>query len=169
MDAPRRPMLSSCEVAEQSLPGIGERYQLDCAEGGPVVVVIHHSGRRDLYVRDESGGNEAVVTLSDSQARTLGAIMSGAYFKPSVVDEIEAVVGGLVIDWVTLLEGSPATGRTIAEMAIRQRTRMTVAAVLRGGTPLVAPEPTERLQAGDRLVVLGRPEDLPGFVRHVVG
>ncbi|HVL94197.1 MAG TPA: TrkA C-terminal domain-containing protein [Acidimicrobiales bacterium] len=166
---PRRPPLSPSDVAEQSLPGIGQRYELHCAEGGPVVVVIHHSGRRDLYLMDEQGDDTAAaITLSDSQARTLGAILGGAYFKPAVVEEIEAVVGGLVIDWVTLHDDSPGTGRTIADLEIRRRTRMTVAAVLRDHVPLVAPEPTEVLCAGDRLVVLGRQEDLPGFIRHVV-
>jgi Trk K+ transport system NAD-binding subunit len=34
---------------------------------------------------------------------------------------------------------------------------------------VVVPEPTELLQPGDRVVVVGRPEDLDGFVRHVSG
>jgi K+/H+ antiporter YhaU regulatory subunit KhtT len=46
---------------------------------------------------------------------------------------------------------------------------MTVAAVLRDHVPIVAPEPTETLLPGDRLVVIGRQEDLPRFLRHVVG
>jgi K+/H+ antiporter YhaU regulatory subunit KhtT len=54
-------------------------------------------------------------------------------------------------------------------LEIRERTRMTVAAILRDRVPLIAPEPTETLFPGDRLVVIGRQEDLPGFLRHVVG
>jgi K+/H+ antiporter YhaU regulatory subunit KhtT len=46
---------------------------------------------------------------------------------------------------------------------------MTVAAILRDHEALVAPEPTEVLQAGDRLVVLGRPEDLTKLTAAVVG
>ena len=46
---------------------------------------------------------------------------------------------------------------------------MTVAAILRGSESIVAPEPTEVLRAGDRLVVVGRQEDLRTFVHHVVG
>jgi len=132
-------------------------------------VVIHHSGRRDLYVAGSGRAAPAVVTLNDSQARTLGAILSGAYFKPQVVDEIEAVVGELLIDWVTLRPDSPATGRSIAELEIRQRTGMTVAAVLRDHEAMVTPEAGVVLQADDRLVVLGRPGDFAAFVRDVVG
>jgi TrkA domain protein len=158
------------DVTEQMLPGIGARYELTPADGAPVVAVIHHSGRRDLYLMDAAGENcVAAATLTDSQARALGAILAGAYFKPAAAEEIEAVIGGLLIDWVTLHDHSPAVGRTIAELEIRRRTRMTVAAILREHEALVSPEPDETLREGDQLVVLGRREDLPAFLTHVVG
>lgn len=160
------------DVEEQELPGIGRRYDLQDAEGHAVAVIVHHTGRRDIYTQSERDPDEQemVASFNDDQARRLGAILGGAYFKPAVVTEIEAVVGGLVIDWVTLGSDSPAVGRTIADLAIRRRTRITVVAVLRDDEqPLIAPEPTEELKAGDRLVVVGRPEDLGGFVRQIVG
>jgi TrkA domain protein len=162
-----QPSFSS--VSDQALPGIGHRYELRAVDGGRVVVVIHHSGRRDLYAFSPTGEEpDAVVTLTDSQARTLGAILGGAYFKPAVVEEIEAVIGGLLIDWITLEAHARGAGRTIAELAIRQTTGITVVAILRDHTPLISPPPEERLQAGDQLVVIGRQEDLPRFERHVV-
>jgi TrkA domain protein len=164
---PRRPLFPG-DVTEVVLPGIGQRYDLRAVEGGSLTVVIHHSGRRDVYVLDSGDEPQAAVTLTDSQARTLGAILGGAYFKPAVVEEIEAVIGGLLIDWVTLNQDSRGAGKTIAELEVRTRTKMTIAAILRDQVTLVAPEPTERLRAGDRLVVIGRQEDLPGFHRHVV-
>jgi K+:H+ antiporter subunit KhtT len=157
-------------VREQHLPGIGHRYDVPSEGDEEVMVVIHHTGRRSLYLRRRGADEpEATATLNDRQARTLGAILSGAYFKPAVVEEVEAVIGGLLIEWVTLHPDSPAVGRSIAELEIRRRTKMTVAAILRNGVPLVAPEPFEVLQANDRLVVIGRREDLGGFVRQVVG
>lgn len=162
--------IRQAEVTEHDLPGIGRRYDLGSVEGTGVCVVLHHSGRRDLYVLSEDDDRDAqVLSFSDAQARTLGAILAGAYFKPAVAEEIEAVIGELLIDWVTVTATSPAAGRSIAEMEIRRQTRMTVAAILRDHQPIVAPEPGEVLQAGDQLVVVGRQEDLPGFVRHVVG
>ena len=101
----------SREIQETELPGIGRRFDLSCIDG-TVSVVIHHSGRRDLYVREARSRNEPVaLSLTDHQARQLGAILAGAYFKPAVVEEMEAVIGDLLIDWVTLAEGSPATGK----------------------------------------------------------
>src|SRR5262245_52824595 len=163
--------LLQADVVEQELPGIGMRYTLDALEGGTLSVTVHHSGRRDVYVLDKKRDDpRAAVTLTDAQARTLGAVLGGAYFRPAIVDDIEAVVGTLLIDWVTVGEKSPAVGRSIADLEIRRRTKMTVAAILRGdGEPIVAPEPHELLHAGDRLVVIGRQEDLATFIRHVVG
>ena len=156
-------------VEEQELPGIGRRYELAGIEGDRAVVVIHHSGRRDLYLIPPGASEpRATVTLTDLQARTLGAILGGAYFTPAVVEEMEAVIGDLLIDWVTVREESPGAGRSIAELEIRRRTRMTVAAIAREAETIIAPEPTEVLRAGDRLVVVGRREDLAGFIRHVI-
>ena len=53
MEDPRRTptdRLRRGEVGEQELPGIGRRYDLGDVEGGRLAVVIHHTGRRDLYV-----------------------------------------------------------------------------------------------------------------------
>lgn len=156
-------------VEEQELPGIGRRYELSGVEGDRAVVVIHHSGRRDLYLIPPGASDpRATVTLTDLQARTLGAILGGAYFTPAVVEEMEAVIGDLLIDWVTVREESPGAGRSIADLEIRRRTRMTVAAISRDEETIIAPEPTEVLCAGDRLVVVGRREDLAGFTRLVI-
>ena len=158
----------SDQIREQELPGIGRRYSVQ-TEGGEVSVVIHHSGRRDIYLADATGHRPpSVATLSDDQARRLGAVLAGAYFQPTLTRRIEAVVGGLLIDWVTIGPEAPG-GRTIADLEVRRRTRMTIVAVLRDDDAVVAPEPTEVLRPGDRVVVVGRPEDLDGFVRHVSG
>jgi TrkA domain protein len=162
--------LLQADVVEQSLPGIGMRYELEAVDGGTVCVVVHNSGRRDVYVLPRGGGEaRAALTLTDAQARTLGAALSGAYFRPPIIEDIEAVLGALVIDWFTLDDDAPSVGRNIADLEIRRRTKMTVAAILRDGEPIVAPDPTEVLRAGDRLVVIGRQADLRVFVEHVVG
>lgn len=160
----------NAEIEEQELPGIGRRYRLAGRDGGSAVVIVHHSGRRDLYVMaPETEVPRATLALTDREARTLGAVLSGAYFTPAVVDEMDAVIGDILIDWVTLRPDSPGADRSIAELEIRRRTRMTIVAVARDAGTIIAPEPTEVLRAGDRLVVVGRPEDLAAFTRHVIG
>lgn len=78
-------------VTECEFPGIGRRYDLADMDGAEVSVVIHHSGRRDLYLIDDDEP-AAARSFTDSQARHLGAVLGGAYFQPAVVDEMEAVI-----------------------------------------------------------------------------
>jgi TrkA domain protein len=154
-------------VDVQELPGIGRRYEVRGERGGSIAVVLHHTGRRDVYVfekpREEEDDPDAVIELSDAQARKLGAILGGAYFKPAAVQEIEAVIGDLLIEWVTLDELSPVVGRSIETLQVRQRTGMTIVAIVRDRTAIPAPDPTEVLRGGDRLVVVGRQENFAAF------
>ena len=108
------------------------------------------------------------MSFADDQARRLGAVLAGAYFTPAAVARIEALIGGLLVDWVTVPATSPAVDRSIDDLGIRHETRMTVAALVRGDESLVPPEPLERLQAGDRLVVIGPPDGLP-LLRALLG
>jgi TrkA domain protein len=156
-------------ISEQDLPGIGRRYEIIAARGQRVVLIIHHSGRRDLYVMDRHREDPTcVVELTDDQARRIGAILGGAFFKPAVVEEIERVVGEFIVDWVTLSEDAVAVGRSIGDLQVRRRSGMTVIAVVRGKKTITGPDPSEMLAAGDRLVVVGRREDLPKFVDLVM-
>jgi TrkA domain protein len=157
-------------VSESELPGIGRRYETVAANGVRLVLVVHHSGRRDLYVF-KRGEDEprCAVELSDDQARRIGAILGGAYFKPAVVEEIEDIIGDFVVDWVAIGDDSPAAGRSIEDLQIRRQTGMSVIAIVRGRRSINAPAPSEVLNAGDRLVVVGPRGKFGGFVDFVVG
>ncbi len=156
-------------MREHDLPGIGRRYEM-LVGGQQVVLTIHHSGRRDLYVMDRHSDHPTcAVELTDDEARRIGAILGGAFFRPTVVEEIQDIVGEFVVDWVTLAEDSPAVGKTLLDLQLRRRSGMSVIAIVRGRRTITGPDPSEVLQAGDRLVVVGRHEDIPRFLDIVVG
>src|SRR5262245_39772116 len=113
-------------LSERDLPGIGKAYSLETLDGARLLPVVHQPSRRDLYVTPDGAEDPiASVALSEEQAREFGAALAGAFYKPAALEEVESVVGGLLIDWVTLRDGSPGAGRTIADLEIRRRTRMT--------------------------------------------
>lgn len=157
-------------VSESELPGIGRRYEIVAANGVRLVLVLHHSGRRDLYViRRGEDEPTCAVELSDDHARRIGAILGGAYFKPAVVEEIEDIIGDFVVDWVSISEDAPVVGRSIQDLQIRRQTGMSVIAIIRGKRSINAPDPSEVLEAGDRLVVVGPRGNFGGFIDFVVG
>ena len=134
-------------------------------------VVVHHSGRRDVYVLPRGGGEpSAALTLTDAQARTLGAVLSGGYFQPAIVEDIEAVVGDLLIDWVTL--HADVTRRRSHHRGPRDppaheddRRRDPARVANRSSRP----NPRRSCRPATSSSSIGRQEDLRGFVRHVVG
>ncbi len=65
---------------------------------------------------------------------------------------------GLVLEEVTLPDPFAFAGRTIAQLALRQRTGATVVSVERQGVPLDQPGPQTHLFPGDRVFLLGNPE-----------
>jgi TrkA domain protein len=89
-------------------------------------------------------------------------------FKPAVVEELEAVFGNLLIDWVTLEEASPGAGKTIGELQIRRRTGVTIVAIVRDNQAITVPQPSETLHAGDRLIIIGRHQGSGPFHQLVV-
>lgn len=170
--------MTKIDIEVQDLPGIGRRYEIH-GDRGRISVVLHNTGRRDVYAyedaarpgrgHDEEEEVAKIVELSDAQARQLGAILGGAYFKPAVVEEVEAVIGELVIDWVTLNEDSPLAGRTIRDFQVRHRTGITIVAIVRDRDAHPMPEADDRLEAGDRLVVVGRRQDFSRFTDLIEG
>jgi TrkA domain protein len=146
-----------------SLPGVGARLDLTDADGRPVRVVRRRSGHLEVHV------DEAVVELEPAAAAALGAFASGHFrLVPEVAERLEGALGGLAFDWVRVTEGAAAVGRTIEELQVRRRTGVTIVAILRGSLPIVAPDPSARLEVGDDLVIAGRDQDREGFERYLV-
>ena len=65
---------------------------------------------------------------------------------------------GLHTRAVAVREGAPAAGRTLAELALRQRHGITVMAVRRGAQTVGSPSGAFRVEAGDRLVMVAMAE-----------
>jgi TrkA domain protein len=160
---------SGLDFVVEDLPGIGRSCQMTGINGGRITVVVHHGGRRVVSGLNADSDQASSVELSDHQARKLGAILGGAFFKPAVVEEVEAVFDDLLIDWVALEPTSPGADKSIAELEIRRRTGVTLIAIIRGDQAMTAPEPSEMMRAGDRLVVVSRHQDLGSFRDLVVG
>lgn len=156
-------------VREEELPGIGRRYSIDCDYGAVLTIVVHNSGRRDIYFFPPDSEMPVTVAMNDEQAKVAGAILTGGLSPPAAITEIEQVVDDLAIEWYTLSPGSPGTGQTIEELHIRSATGINVMTILRGHAVIHGPRDSERLEPGDRLIVAGRHSSMPAFRRLVVG
>ena len=156
------------ELRETRLPGVGVKYTCLTAHGGKLTVILHNEGQRELYWfphADRDDEPQAVIQLEDDEARQLGAIIGGAYERPKIVEELEMAFGELAIEWVPVPQDSPAIGKTLAECAFRQRTGITIIAILREPEPVAGAQPGDVIQQGDTLVTVGKLGQYPAFRR----
>ena len=154
------------ELRETRLPGIGMKYTIPLDDGCRVTVILHNDGQREIYwFRRGDEDPRAVIRLDDDEARQLGAVLGGAYERPKIVEDLEMALGDLLIEWIPVPEGSPALGKTLAELAFRQKTGITIIAILREPEPVTGAQPHDVLEPGDTLVTVGKAGQYQAFRR----
>jgi TrkA domain protein len=142
------------EIQETPLPGVGLRHDFLCRDGQRIGVISHHTGRRELVLYDERDPDAvaASISLGAEDARTLAEILGGTTVTEHL-GRIQQQVEGLAIEWLPLPAEFEA--QTIGEGGYRQRTGVSVVAILRGTQTIPAPGPDDELRAGDVAVVVG--------------
>ncbi len=73
---------------------------------------------------------------------------------------LAALFAGATVDNIQIQPGAPATGRTLRELDIRNRTGATVIAIARNGEAVPNPGPDFRIENDDIIVLLGAHRDL---------
>jgi TrkA domain protein len=142
---------------ESDLPGIGKKFEVELDDDRRLVIVIHNTGRRELFVRDEPDADaEKLFELSDRLARQVGVNLLGAYFQPVRTETIDTVLSDdTLIEWAKIEPDSRFVGMTLAETRAHKELGVSVIAVQRGDKTLQNPDPGTRIESGDTLVVLG--------------
>lgn len=149
-------------IYETELPGVGKKFEVEIGDQTRLVVVIHHSGRREVFLRDHPDADvDKLFELDDQLARQIGTILEGAYFQPVATVPMETMLGDdAIMDWVQVPDGSELAGQTLGQVDLRQRTGATVLAVKRTDKTKPNPDPDLVLAVGDVLVVLGSREEV---------
>lgn len=152
------------DVREHDLPGVGKKFALSTHEGDRITVIIHNTGHREIY-HFKKGEDYPffAVRLDDQEARKLGAILGGAYFQPAVAESMEMVLDQLTVEWFKVPPSSSLASHSIRDSAVRARTGASIIAILRDGKAQPNPQPSDVIQAGDTLMVVGDREQITRF------
>lgn len=144
------------EIRERELPGVGVRYEVDLTQEESIATVIHNSGRRGLYYREDPAADyEIVAELSDSQARALGLLLVGAYYQPVPARTGEVTPTDEHTKWYQIRQNAPAVGKTVGEIDAGTDGEAAILAVVRSGERTAHPPETFTLAVDDHLVVIG--------------
>ncbi|MFP8952237.1 cation:proton antiporter regulatory subunit [Natrialbaceae archaeon A-arb3/5] len=152
-------------ITESDLPGVGKKFEIDLDTDECLVVVVHNTGRRDVFLKEErSSDSEKLFELSNDLAQAVGGIIEGSHFQPVESGSTETTLGdGTLIEWFDVESGAPLEGESIADILEDERISAAVVAVQRGPDVIPASNPEKNLQAGDTVVAVGSNEDLSDF------
>jgi CPA2 family monovalent cation:H+ antiporter-2 len=140
------------------LYGLGAREVIHPELEGGLEVVRHTLGQLGYPLRDIQRYLDTVrrdgyhlAVDRDAEHRALRDLLEAAR--------------GIELSWVTLQAGSAVAGRTLAQANLRARTGSSVVALQRAGVLSPSPAPDTPLAAGDRLALIGAPDQLDAAER----
>ncbi|KGP72063.1 cation:proton antiporter regulatory subunit [Pontibacillus yanchengensis] len=150
------------DISVSKLPGIGQKISLTTAEDSQLVLIVHHSGKRELYFFDEADSDEADfgMDLTADETRELGAQLLGATYQPVDADKLKMFNSQIVMDWIELKPSSPIVHKTIEESEIRNQTGATIIGIVKGDDIIAIPEAYTKLQPGDVLMGIGKKDQI---------
>ncbi len=146
-------------IRETDLPGIGKKFQVDSRSGDKLVIIVHDDGKREMHHFDDSDPEDSIsmVTLDDSEARRVGAILGGMVYMPKALESVDVAFDEMVIEWFKVEPEAKGVGKTIGDLHIRKRTGAAIIAVIMKGdqAKVINPGPEQCINKGATLVVLG--------------
>lgn len=151
-------------ITESDLPGVGKKFEIELVDG-EMVVVIHNTGKRELFYRPKpNADSEKVFEFGDDLARTIGSIIEGAHFQPLEPAIQETTLpGGILLEWYELYPGSGLIGETLESAEVGNRTGFTVVAIQRDDETIDSPPPETTLKEGDTVIGVGTRENCEAF------
>jgi voltage-gated potassium channel len=128
--------------------------------------------RPDLFIVSRAETEDATIKLKRAGADRVispyqigGVQIAQTAVRPAVVDFVELATSAdnieLAMEQITIAQRSALASASILDANLRQRFGVIVVGIQREDRRMeFNPEPDTRMQAGDKLVVLGRPESL---------
>ncbi len=156
------------ELHETPLPGLGTRFDFVTRKGEDVGVVVHHDGRRDVFLCAASDPDRPVATFSlDADESATLASMLGADHIGDRLRSAMTKIEELNIEWLELPADSPYVNRPMGDTCARTRTGVSIVAIVRGEHAEASPGPTYTLNADDWLVVVGTAKGIRELSEHL--
>jgi K+/H+ antiporter YhaU regulatory subunit KhtT len=158
-------------VREIPLPGNARLFSMTLADGS-VVTLSTAQGSTDRTVQvTPPERDEAVVSVhfTAAESTTLAALLSGIRFVITEPEDAQPA-DAANLRTVTLHAGSPAIGRRLHDLEAPSGVDAQVIAVIRDDTDdLIETDPDRPCEAGDRLVIVGRPGSMSAMIRALTG
>ena len=143
-------------IYESDLPGVGKKFEIDIDDDSTLVIVIHNTGKREVFIREGEADSTKLFEMTDQMARQVGSILEGAYFQPIATDTTETMLDdNSLLEWVKVVDDSELVGQTLESLDFRNVTGASVVAIQRDDETESNPGPNTVIEANDTLIILG--------------
>lgn len=149
-------------ISVSQLPGIGQKISFKTSDNDLLVIIVHHTGKRELYFFDDSDSEEAdfAMDLTPDETRELAAQLLGATYQPVDIEKIRMFKRQIIVDYIKVKEKSSLVNKTIEESDVRNKTGATIIGIVHGDDVIAIPETDTTLQPGDVLMSVGKEEQI---------
>lgn len=149
-------------ISVSQLPGIGQKISFKTSDNDLLVIIVHHTGKRELYFFDDSESEEAdfAMDLTPEETRELAAQLLGATYQPVDIEKMRMFKRQIIVDYIKVKEQSSLVNKTIEESDIRNKTGATIIGIVHGDDVIAIPETDTTLQPGDVLMSVGKEEQI---------
>lgn len=160
------------KIRETKLPGVGVQFDFTTEQGNRVGVITHHSGRRDFLVFSAHDPDmcSSATSFTEDEAQLLGEMLGASQVVQSMTN-LQQSIGDLVIDWIPIRENWACHNASIRDLGLYE-TGTQIVAVVRGERTIPAPELATldiRLQSGDTVLVIGKPDGIKSAYELMAG
>lgn len=149
-------------ISISQLPGIGQKISMKTSEDNMLVIIVHHTGKRELYFFEDCDSDEAdfAMDLTPEETRDLAAQLLGTTYQPADIEKIRMFKRQIIVDYIKVKENSPLVNKTIEESDVRNKTGATIIGIVHGDEVIAIPETDTTLKPGDVLMSVGKEDQI---------
>ncbi|WP_010272930.1 cation:proton antiporter regulatory subunit [Paenibacillus senegalensis] len=155
------------------LPAVGKKMTMINNENQMMVMIVHHSGKRDLYFYEDPDDDEAVFSyaLSAEETKQLGSQLLGAITpeEGESRERLQLFRKKVMVEWIDVTKKSPFAGKTFKELQVKSPVGLSILGIVRNDDILVHPEDDSIIEINDTIMIVGKPEPIMQFMQLFEG
>lgn len=156
------------DLKKISLSSAESRFTIISKNGDKIEVVIYNDGKRGIEYYKKDAKVPASIVMDERDAQQVAAVIGGAFNDTKIFEPRDTALKGLILEWIKLEQNIYIAGKSLGELRIREKTGVSIVAILRGGNLLPLPKENKILLGRDYLLIIGKKEEIEKF-KEMIG
>ncbi len=156
------------DLKEISLSSAGSRFTILSRNGDKIEVVIYSDGKRCIEYYKKDAKVPASIVIDEKDAQQVAAVIGGAFNDTKILEPRDITLKKLMLEWIMLEANVTVAGKSLGELRIREKTGVSILAILRGENLLPSPKENKILLGRDYLLIIGKKEEIKKF-KEMIG